>query len=123
MIPFAPNDKPAVGDMFRRVVALLLLIFLLLVICIPFVTVYGGTPFATYEEAIRYSVGVIWKSLTSGNVMLLPIKLIFLPFLLWQNCSRPGCEWVGLLLIVVYYTSWFYVTILLKHKVFQKGTN
>ena len=123
MINFTPNDKRNVRNMFKQVGLLLLLIFLLLFWYLPNFTGYGGRPFLTYAEAISYFVGVIWKSLTSGNIMLLPIKLIFLPFILTWNCHRPGCVWAELLFIVVYYTFWFYVTILLRHKLFEKSTN
>ena len=126
MIHFAPKDKRAFRNMYKRVGILLLFIFLLLLFYLPNFTVYGGIGFVTYEEAFSYfegAMGKMLKSLISGNAVLLPIKLVFLPFLFAWNCHRPGCASAGLLFIVVYYTFIFYVTILLTHKLSKKSTN
>ena len=126
MIHFTPKDKRAYRNMYKRVGFLLLFIFLLLVFYIPGFTMYGGIGFVTYEEAFSYFEGAMGKmlnSLISGNAVLLPIKLAFLPFLFVLNCHRPGCAWAELLFIVVYYSFMFYVTILLTHKLSKKSTN
>ena len=120
MIHFIPNSKYAARNMFKRVGVLLILIFLLLFLYLPNFTIYGGWPFTTYEEAISYYYSAIWGSLTDGNFMLLPVKLIFLPFVLTWNCHRPGCTWAELLFIVVYYTFWFYMIKILPTNFLKK---
>ena len=116
MIHFIPNSKRAAYHMFKRIGLLLFFIYFLLSWYIPNFTVYGGRPFATYDEAMGYYLSVIWGALTDGNFMILPLKLIFLPFVLTWNCHRPGCAWAELLFIVVYYTLWFYIIRILTNK-------
>jgi len=116
MIGIAPKNKSAFVNMLNRIGFLVLFIILLIVIYIPNFTIYGGVPFSTYGEATRYFFDSIWQSLVNGNVLLLPLKLIFLPFLSTLNCSRPGCESFELLFFVVYYTFWFYLIAIIKFK-------
>jgi len=114
MINFFPDNKKAVRAMIRRIGFLILCIIVIIIFYLPNFTVYGGIGFITYGEAFSFFISEVWESFINGNIMLLPIRLIFLPFFFVWDCSRPGCEWMGLFMTVVYYTFWFYLTIIVK---------
>ena len=123
MIPFKPKDKKSISDMYIRIGIFTSLIFVLLFTFVPEFTVYGGMPFISYSEAIKYFADKIWFNLTDGNLMMLPIKILLLPFLASLDCNRPGCEWMGVLFLVVYYTFWFYGISVIKKNFFPKNIN
>jgi hypothetical protein len=121
MIHFAPNDKSSLWKMFKRVLCLLIFYCPLYIISNIIYAVYGGIPFSSIQEAFIYYLSVMWESLTSGNVIFVPIKLLFLPFIgaICSSGGRPGCEYTAFVFSMIYYTIWFYVLMPLAHKVFK----
>ena len=114
MIDFLPDSKKALRAMIRRIEILILCIIVITIVFVYLYTGYGGIPFLTYSEALSYFIRKVWESLIEGNIILLPIRVIFLPFVFVQDCSRPGCVSMGIFFTVVYYIFWFYLTIILR---------
>jgi magnesium-transporting ATPase (P-type) len=116
------SPPPEISAMHIRILIFIISIFVLIFIYISHFTFYGGKPFISYGEAISYFANHVWFNLTNGSLLTLPIRIISLPFLSAQDCLRPGCEWMGFLFIVIYYTFWFYGITPFIMKIYHKIT-